>query len=259
MRRCFLLTIAVPALCCSHAQPDLSPLQRPSRPMMEAAQQHFRSGTRFYEEGSWDAALVEFEASWRLSGEADLLHNISWTHEKAGRTREALEYAERYLSACRGTEDEERAAKRVAFLRQRFGGGAAATTEATVTTAQTVQNAASRATAAPSSAGRAKPPGLAIGLLAGGGALALAGVGCLAGAWWTGQQVSNPELTFVDYGALGERGRALNATGLALTITGGALVIGGAVTWAVRARSRARAAQTTEPTSPKLALGQAGR
>ena len=103
--------------------------------------------------------------------------------------------------------------------------------------------------------GRPKPPALAIGLLAGGGALALAGVGCLAGAWWTGQQVSDAELTFVDYGALGERGRALNATGLALTITGGALVIGGAVTWAVRARSRA--AQTTEPKPPKLALGQA--
>ena len=58
----------------------------------------------------------------------------------------------------------------------------------------------------------------------------------MAGAWWTGQQVSDPELTFVDYGTLGERGRALNATGLALTITGGALVIGGAVTWAVLAR-----------------------
>ena len=34
-----------------------------------------------------------------------LLHNISWTHEKAGRAREALEYAERYLVACRGTQD----------------------------------------------------------------------------------------------------------------------------------------------------------
>ena len=55
----------------SHAQPDLSPLQRPSRPMREAAQQHYASGTRFFEEGQWDAALVEFEASWRLSGEAD--------------------------------------------------------------------------------------------------------------------------------------------------------------------------------------------
>ncbi|MBL9040509.1 MAG: hypothetical protein JNM83_02850 [Myxococcales bacterium] len=28
-----------------HAQPDLSPLQRPSRPMIEAARQHYASGT----------------------------------------------------------------------------------------------------------------------------------------------------------------------------------------------------------------------
>ena len=63
MRQCLLLPIAVPALC--HAQPDLSPLQRPSRPMIEAARQHFASGTRFYEEGSWDAALVEFTASFQ--------------------------------------------------------------------------------------------------------------------------------------------------------------------------------------------------
>jgi hypothetical protein len=165
MRRISLSAVFVLVPVLVHAQPDLSPLQRPSRPMMEAAQQHFRSGTRFYEEGSWDAALVEFEASWRLSGEADLLHNISWTHEKAGRTREALEYAERYLSACRGTEDEERAAKRVAFLKERYGGVAAAPAAEPV---RTVQNAASGATAAPSSEGKAKPPGLAIGLLAGG-------------------------------------------------------------------------------------------
>lgn len=39
------------------------PLQRPSRPMSEAAQQHYASGTRFFEEDQWDAALVEFIAS----------------------------------------------------------------------------------------------------------------------------------------------------------------------------------------------------
>ena len=53
------------------AQPDLSPLQRPSRPMIEAAQQHYLSGTRFFEAGSWDAALVEFSAGFQLSGERD--------------------------------------------------------------------------------------------------------------------------------------------------------------------------------------------
>jgi hypothetical protein len=57
------------SLC--NAQPDLSPLQRPSRPMIEAAQQHYLSGTRFFEAGSWDAALVEFSAGFQLSGERD--------------------------------------------------------------------------------------------------------------------------------------------------------------------------------------------
>ena len=74
--------------------------------MIEAAQQHYLTGTRFFEEGQWDASLVEFTARFKLSGERDILHNISWTQEKAGRTREALEYAERYRVACRGTADE---------------------------------------------------------------------------------------------------------------------------------------------------------
>jgi hypothetical protein len=43
MRRfVFLMLVALPVL--SHAQPDLSPLQRPSRPMIEAARQHFAIG-----------------------------------------------------------------------------------------------------------------------------------------------------------------------------------------------------------------------
>jgi len=148
--------------------------------MIEAAQQHYLSGTRFFEAGSWDAALVEFIASYQLSGERDLLHNVSWTHEKAGRTREALDYAERYLTACRGTEDEERAAKRIAFLKQRYpasGSASSASVAAAPLVTPLAQNAASSATAAPRAAGKAKPPGLAIGLLAGGGALTLGGIG----------------------------------------------------------------------------------
>ena len=239
MRGISLIAVFVPVV--SYAQPDLSPLQRPSRPMIEAAQQHYLTGTRFFEEGQWDASLVEFTASFQLSGERDLLHNISWTHEKAGRTREALDYAERYLVACRGTEDEERATKRVAFLKAKYGdpaNGAASMGQAVpvpVVTA-TAQNAASEATAAPSTEVKAKPPALAIGLLAGGGALALGGIGCLAGAWSTSQQANSPDLTFAQVSGLIERGHALNATGIALTVTGGALVVGGAVTWAVLAR-----------------------
>jgi len=224
--------------------------------MIEAAQQHYISGTRFFEAGSWDAALVEFTASYQLSGERHLLHNISWTHEKAGRTREALDYAERYLTACRGTEDEEGAAKRVAFLKQRYpasGSASPAPVVAAPLVTPPAQNTTSSATVVPIAAGKAKPPALSIGLLAGGGALALGGVGCLVGAWTTGQQVASPDLAFADSAQLVDRGKALNATGIALTVTGGALVIGGAVTWAVLAHSREP--RSTEPTAaPKLAL-----
>ena len=224
----------------AHAQ-DLSPLQRPSRPMIEAAQQHYLSGTRFFEQGQWDAALVEFTASFQLSGERDLLHNISWTHEKAGRIKEALEFAERYLAACRGTEDEERAQKRVTFLRQRYSNAGLPTSPAVpvpvdTPAAQTPQNAVNGATVVAGQPEKAKPPGIAVGLLAGGGALSLGGIGCLAGAWGTSQQASNADLTFANGTALADRGRALNGAGIALTVTGGAMVIGGAVTWLVLGR-----------------------
>jgi hypothetical protein len=41
----FSLGLTLRGVC--FAQPDLPPLQRPSRPMIEAAQQHYLSGTRF--------------------------------------------------------------------------------------------------------------------------------------------------------------------------------------------------------------------
>jgi hypothetical protein len=193
--------------------------------MIEAAQQHYLSGTRFFEAGSWDAALVEFTASSQLSGERDLIHNVSWTHEKTGCIKEALEFAERFGTACRGTEDEERAQKRVTFLRQRYGNAVQPTSPlvpapVVASSEQAPPNTTSNASAVPSQPEKAKPPGLAIGLPAGGGALALGGVGCLAGAWVTAQRASNADLTFANGSGLADRGRALN----------------GAVTWLVLGR-----------------------
>ncbi len=116
----FTLLLLLCSPVASLAQPDLSPLQRPSRPMREAAQAHYQSGTRFFETAQFDAALVEFEAAYRLSAEPDLLHNLSWTHEKAGHIKEALDYALRYQSAVQTDDDRERARKRVEFLKQRY-------------------------------------------------------------------------------------------------------------------------------------------
>ena len=227
----------------AHAQ-ELSPLQRPSRPMREAAQTHYQSGARFFESGQYDAALVEFEAAWRLSGEPDLLHNLSWTHEKAGRIKEAIDYAVRYQSAAQTVEDQERGRRRVEFLKQRYASGATEPTTAPsspISPAPPPQppsalpNAPSPAPAPPKTETTQKAPPLSIGLLTGGGVLTAAGIGCLAGAWATGQQVGNADI-YGEASPLLERGRALNATGIALTVVGGAVVVGGVVTWAVLAR-----------------------
>ena len=247
-----LLTLACQL---AFAQPDLSPLQRPSRPMREAAQAHYLSGARFFESGQYDAALVEFEAAFRLSGEADFLHNISWTHEKAGRIKEAIEYAVRYQAAVPTGEDQERARRRVEFLKQRYSttptptepsedSTSPAATPAPIATAPTV-TPQSAAPVQQTTESRAKVHPLALGLVVGGGALTAAGIGCLAGAWATGQQLGNADLAFGDASSLIDRGRALNATGIALTVVGGAAVVGGAVTWAVLGRRTTPPAQLT--------------
>ena len=246
-----VLIVAVGLLLASGASAqDLSPLQRPSRPMREAAQTHYQTGLRFFESGQYDAALVEFEAAWRLSGEPDLLHNLSWTHEKAGRLREAIEYAVRYQATVQTVEDQERARKRVEFLKQRYAtaplttGPSSAPTPsalspAPVVTAPPVTKQTSVPVQQPTES-RAKVSPLAIGLVVGGGALTAAGIGCLAGAWSTSQQLGNADLAFGDASLLMDRGRALNATGIALTVLGGAVVVGGAVTWAVLGRQTGR-------------------
>ena len=175
-----------------------------------------------------------------------LLHNLSWTHEKAGHIKEALEYAARYASAVAGTDDEERARKRVEFLKQRYSGSATATEPTAPSSAVTSpapapqpsepQTAAS-ATVEPqkTETKRAVSP-LALGLMVSDGAVTAAGIDLLAGTWATGQQVGNADLAYADATALLDRGRALNTTGIALTIVGGAAVVGGAVTWAMLGR-----------------------
>jgi hypothetical protein len=45
--------------------------QKPTKPMIDAAERYFRDGVRFTEEGNYDAARVSFEAGYKLSGEPD--------------------------------------------------------------------------------------------------------------------------------------------------------------------------------------------
>ena len=139
---------------------DLAPLQRPSRPMIEAAQQHYQAGERFFRESLFDAAIVEFEAAFKLSGEPDMIYNLSRTCEKAGRLKESIAYAARYQSLVVGTGEEERARRRAEFLRDRYSTETAqpkppqqqpAKPEEKLPAAATVPDPAPNATSAPPS------------------------------------------------------------------------------------------------------------
>ena len=254
----FLLCLPSVALADIPPAQDLAPLHRPSRPMREAAQQHYQAGERFFRDAQFDAAIVEFEAAYKLSGEPDMVYTLSRTSEKAGKVKEALEYAARYQTLVVGTDEEERAQRRIEFLRGRYSVEQAQPKPPEQSPAKLAEQPPAVATAPdpapnvasappsppPPKKARKVPPG-AIGLLAGGGALTLAGVGLLAGAWATGQQAQAQGVTYEEWSTLGDRGRALNTGGIALSIVGGALVVGGAV-WAIVPRARAEQPQIAE-------------
>ena len=217
-----------------------------------AAAQHFQLGVEFYRAGDYAAARVEVEAAFGLSQLPDLLHNLSLTAEMQGRTREAIEYEERFLATKRGeltTAEIDEARGRLLRLRERQSG---------TQTAPTAQAVPARSVEAGAPGWR--PPAGALALLAGGGAALVAGIACGGVALATGAQLSSGQaFTLREIDALTSRGNALNASAIALDVVGGvALTAGAAWTiadWLKRGRSERRA--TLAPLRPTDRAGQA--
>ena len=201
----------------------------------EAAARHVELGLRFYRAGEYGAARVEFEAAHGLSGDAELLHNLSWTAEKQGRIAAAIDFEERFLSvkgAELATAELDQARGRLVRLRElqaREAGSGAAAVAAPTTTAAAVAATGS----APGARGW-RPPAGALGLLVGGGAALVAGLACGGAAIATGAQLrSGQAFTLREIEALSSRGEALNGAAIALDVVGGvALTAGGAWTLA---------------------------
>ena len=217
----------------------------------DAAARHVELGLRFYRAGEYGAARVEFEAAHGLSGDAELLHNLSWTAEKQGQIAAAIDYEERFLSfkgAELPTAELDQARGRLVRLRElqaREAGSGAAAALAPTTTATAVT-----ATGAAPGARGWRPPAGALGLLVGGGAALVAGLACGGAAIATGAQLrSGQAFTLREIEALSSRGEALNGAAIALDVGGGvALTAGGAWTLAAWLR-RGRGEQ-----APRLAL-----
>ncbi len=188
--------------------------------LRDAAMAHFHNGLAFYESEQFGPAIVEFRAAWELSGERDLLHNLSWACEKAGRIVEAKDYASRYLAQSRGTEDEAMADRRFKFLSSRYPDAEAkpAPVEKQPTVAAPDPKPPQTSPDSSGTTATAKPTGnrraLAIGLLASGGTALAASIGLGAGAIGVWSQAANPDTYF-------DRWQNLNATGRSLSIASG--------------------------------------
>lgn len=204
--------------------------------LRDAAKAHFRDGQAFFQSEQFGPAIVEFRAAWELSGERDLLHNLSWACEKAGRVIEAKDYASRYLAQSRGTEDEAMAERRVKFLSSRYpdAEAAPATTapEAKPSAAPeanppTTAQAATVATDSPKPS--VKRRSLAIGLLVGGGAALVVSAGLAGGAIGAWAEAANPDTYFDRWQSLNSRGQALSIVSGVFGAVGVGLIVPGVV------------------------------
>ena len=184
--------------------------------LRDAAKTHSQTAVAFYQAEQYGPAIVEFRAAWELSNERDLLHNLSWTCEKAGRIVEAKDYAARYLAQSKGTADEGMAERRVKFLAGRYPDAAPTPP----------MPPPAIATAAPN------PPmpdrrRLAIGLVAGGTVALALSIGLAGGAIADGAEAGRPDTYYDRYLLLSGRAPALavasgvfGATGIGLLVPG---------------------------------------
>lgn len=233
-------TSAPPAQAASGATTAADPA-KPAPQLMDAAQRHYDDAIQFFKAGRFDAARVEFEASYALSKEPDLLYNLSTTAEKQGQLVDAIRYAERYLEAKPNADDAAVVRERISHLRtqqQPAVRGAAGA-------APTLPPSAASLDPGPGSdrmpaSGSGTVPKPAVGLLCVGAGMLLAGLGTGAAALATDKQVSGMEMIyFGELQELDRRGTALNTAAITLSVVGGAAVVAGG-SWLIARKVRAR-------------------
>ena len=194
------------------------------------ATRHFDEAMKLFRAGKFNEARIEFEASFALTGEVELLENLSRTAERQGKLGDAIDFEERLLAAkppglTQREADEARG--RIARLREQLS------------SMGIIPQPVSMSDRAPTSAAdrRRVPPG-AIGLLVLGSVTVVVGIGCGAGAWSAARTIDGIPLTLAEAEALTSRGRALDRAGMALDVVGAAALVAG-TTWALVERLRA--------------------
>lgn len=216
---------------------------KPAPQLLDAAKRHYDDAVRFYQEGRYDAARIEFEASFALSKEPDLLYNLSTTAEKQGQLADAIRYAERYLEVKPDAEDIAKVKERIARLRAQQSGPSSPPIPAPPAAVQPPSEPTVLLVAPPPSTSSSVRPPLVrapLVLLGVGGVLLLGGVGAGAGAFATAREIENRGMIpYRELTDLEGRGKALNIAAISLSTVGGAMVVAGG-SWLAVVKSRQR-------------------
>ncbi len=97
------------ALCSAPARAAAPEATSDAAPTGDEARgkQLFENGRRLFDEGSYEAAIVAFNAAYELLKEPNLLFNIHLAHEKMGNFQAAIEFLDRYRAFAPESEQEE--------------------------------------------------------------------------------------------------------------------------------------------------------
>lgn len=238
-----LLAVAPPVFAVEAAPSSADPITtaQPAGTLGKVAEQHFQTGLAFYRAGDYASARIEFQAAYDLSRLPDLLHNLSRTAQLQGKLADSIAFEERYLSEsgdALSEHDADAARGRIARLRDEL----LRQSRAPVAPPREPEAVPKRPmpTPARTDADRAHPPVGAWALVAGGGALTIAGIGCGGAALALQARLeSGAPISAADASAGLERGVALDRAGIALSVIGGAALVGGTI-WALVHRYRGR-------------------
>jgi tetratricopeptide (TPR) repeat protein len=117
-------------LAVSVAGSPLHALAGPSQAEIERARVLYDNGRTLYAEGSWDGAIIAFEQAFELSGDINLLYNISLCHDRKGDYEQAIVYLDRYRALApedeRGKLEQRRAELEARLQKQREAAAAPA-------------------------------------------------------------------------------------------------------------------------------------
>lgn len=99
-------TMTAASVTTAIAAPIAAPVKDPPSDDVARAGELYDNGSGLYKEGSYDGAAMAFIQAYELSGDIDLLYNVSLAYDRAENFEEALRYLEAYRALA---PKEERA------------------------------------------------------------------------------------------------------------------------------------------------------